>query len=306
MRRFSAAAALLLAGLTAPAGAGAPSPAGGAAPIVADYAAFEVRPVPASLHLDPFYRKYVDAGGIPIVSSAKVPDAALLIARDIVNGELRMRPDLRADMVRHGARVAIMAPDEGTMDLPEQRDWKKPAADDPRLTTCERKHYDKIAAMTDAQYWNSRARGMGGLLTSGATENLLGFPHTRYFGENIFVHEFSHNVLSSVERVDPLLYGRVERAYRHAMARGLWKGDYASVTIQEYWAEGTQFWFNSNKIFRDGKISVLSDRDLSRYDPMLYSVLEEVYGTNHHIRSDVFYMHPTRLNVPPKPKSSDC
>jgi hypothetical protein len=273
---------------------------------IGSYAAFMVGAPPASLKLDPFYRKYLDADGIPIVSSAKVPDAALLIARDIVLAETAERPDLRREMARSGARVGVMAIDEGTMDLPEQRDWKKPAPDDERLTQCERVHYDRIAAMTDAQYWNSRARGMGGLYTTGAAENLLGVPGTRYFGESILVHEFSHNILSTIETVDPLLYGRVKRAYDHAMAAGLWKGDYASVTIQEYWAEGTQFWFNSNKVFHDGDRIVLSDQDLLAYDPMLYAVLEEVYRSNHHIAADVFYNHPARLTVSPKAKNAAC
>jgi hypothetical protein len=289
----------------------APPPGGGPAgamgkATIASYAAYMVGSPPAALNLDPFYRKYVDAGGIPIVSSAKVPDAALLIARDIVLAETAERPDVRREMARSGARVGIMAIDEGTMDLPEQRDWKKPAADDKRLTQCERTHYDKIAAMTDAQYWNSRARGMGGHYTTGAAENLLGVPGTRYFGENILVHEFSHNILSTIETIDPLLYGRVQRAYDHAMAAGLWKGDYASVTIQEYWAEGTQFWFNSNKAFHDGDRVIVSDQDLMAYDPMLYSVLEEAYRDNHHIAADVFYDHPARLIVSPKAKNAAC
>ena len=36
---------------------------------------------PARLAADPFYRKHVDAAGIPILSSARVPDAALFAAR---------------------------------------------------------------------------------------------------------------------------------------------------------------------------------------------------------------------------------
>jgi len=275
--------------------------------IVKTYQGFMVGSPPASLGLDPFYQKFVDAGGIPVIASAKVPDTALLIARDIVLAETANRPDLRRAMASGGARVGVMAIDEGTMDIPEQRNWKKPALDDPRLTQCERKNYDKIAAMTDAQYWNGRARGMGGHYTTGAAENLLGVPGTRYFGETILVHEFSHNILSTIKTVDPELYGRVDRAYKHAMASGLWKGDYASVTVQEYWAEGTQFWFNSNKLFDDGEgHKVLSDRDLLAYDPMLYSVLEEVYRDNHHIVADVFYNHPARSIIPPKKPHSDC
>jgi hypothetical protein len=255
---------------------------------------------PASLRLDPFYQKYVDAEGIPIVSSARAPDAALLVARNIVETELAHRPDILAELVREHARVGVMAIDEGTTDLPEQRDWKKPARDDHRLTRCERAHYDRIAGMTDQQYWNSRARGMGGLYTTGAAENLLGVPHTRYYGETILAHEFSHSILSAIEKVDPALYGRVEAAYRHAKAKGLWEGTYSAVTVQEYWAEGTQYWFNSNKVFELPRVFVLSDQDLKRYDPMLYAVLGEVYGTNHHIPGDAFYDQMSRIESPPR------
>ncbi|AXJ97035.1 glycoside hydrolase [Sphingomonas sp. FARSPH] len=253
---------------------------------------------PAPLKLDPFYTRYVDAGGIPVASSAKVPPVALLYARDIMLDMLLDRPDLRHWMIAKGYRVALMAPDEGTMDLPEQRGWKKPTPDDPTLTVCERKHYaERIGTLTDAQYWNGRARGMGGQLTSGATENLLAIPGTRYFGENIFVHEFSHAILDAVQQVDPLLYARVEAAYAAALVAGRWKGEYAATTIQEYWAEGTQFWFNSNKVARFDTVVVLSDTDLVGYDPALAHVLRAVYGERHRLPTDVFYRHPAR--VPP-------
>jgi len=39
---------------------------------------------PAALGLDPYYRKHLDAGGLPVVGSEKVPDAALVEARAIV------------------------------------------------------------------------------------------------------------------------------------------------------------------------------------------------------------------------------
>ena len=76
----------------------------------------------------------------------------------------------------------------------------------------------------------------------------------------------------------------------------MWKGDYASVTVQEYWAEGTQFWFNSNKALRGPDFTVVSDRDLLAYDPMLFAVLAEVYSTTHRIAADAFFGHPARLD----------
>ncbi len=268
------------------------------APKVPDYAATVVTAPPAALKLDRFYSRYVDAAGIPVAASAKVPPVALLFARDVIRDMLVERPDLRHWLIARGYRVAVMAPEEGTMDLPEQRDWKKPKADDPALTVCERKHYDeRIGRLTDAEYWNGRARGMGGKLTSGAEENLLGLDHDRYRGENIFVHEFSHAILDAVIEADPLLYQRVERAYAAALAGGRWKGEYAATTVQEYWAEGTQFWFNSNKVARFGDVVVLSDSDLVRYDPDLADVLRAVYGERHRLATDVFWNSPAR--VPP-------
>lgn len=255
---------------------------------------------PASLDADPFYAKYVDADGIPVLSSARVPDRALLVAKAIVEGMLAHRPDLARALAASGYRVAIMAEDESTLDLPEQHDWKKPTRDDPRLTRCERKHYDeRIGRLTDRAYWNFRARGMAGRLTSGAVEDLLGQRNSRYYGQTIFLHEFSHDILQAIRAADPTLYTEVDRAYRAALRAGRWKGEYASTTIDEYWAVGSQFWFNSGRmVIFDGR-RILSDADLKAYDPALHAVLGKAYGPVHHIDGDPFYLSDAR--VPPGP-----
>lgn len=263
---------------------------------------------PAGLGLDPFYRQYVDAGGIPVVGSAKVPPQALFVARDIVTAMLSHRRDLRRAILASRLRVALIAEEEeGMMDLPEYRHWTKPARDDPRLTACERDEYDvRIAPLSHAQYWNARTRGTGGNPISVGAENLLARPGTRFFGENILVHEFGHAVLAAVRRVDPALFRRVEAAYRGAIAAGRWRGDYAAVTVDEYWAEGTQFWFESNMISRLDDGTILSAADLRRYDPVLATLLEQAYGPRHRITADAFHGHQARLNVPPGRRSADC
>ncbi|HEY0414661.1 MAG TPA: glycoside hydrolase [Allosphingosinicella sp.] len=265
-----------------------------------------IAPPPAALRLDPFYAKYLDAGGIPVIGSARAPDAALAKARDIVLAMLAHRPDLKAELARGGARVGVMAADEATTDLPEQSGWKKPARDDPRLTQCELKYFERIEAMSDRDYWNARARGTGGLFTTVGAENLLASPGGRYFGENILVHEFSHAIFGAVEKADPALYAAAARAFDHARAAGLWKGDYAAVTLQEYWAEGTQFWFNDNMLARLDGADIVSDRDLARYDPALHAVLARAYGRAHRIAADPFYKHPARLDVPVGYRSAEC
>src|SRR5437764_2385092 len=114
---------------------------------------------PARLKLDPFYKKYVSAGGIPVVSSSRVPDRALLEARALVGHMLRNRPDLRRALVRAKVRVAVMARTEVTTDVPEHRDLRPKG------------------------YWDKRARGLGATpirpAVSCAEENLLGYPGDR-------------------------------------------------------------------------------------------------------------------------------
>lgn len=252
---------------------------------------------PAHFGLDPFYAKYADAQGIPVTASRHVSDAAMLVARDIVTEMLSHRRDVRDELVRQGARVGIMAVSEGTTDLPEQRDWKKPAIDDPRLTKCEMRDYaTTIALMTDSQYWNGRTRGMGGLFTTGAAENIMGVPKTRYYGENILVHEFSHNIMNALRIIDPGLIARLAAAYASAREKRLWQGAYMANTLEEYWAEGTQFWFNSNKAYITDTLTVVNAAHLQAHDPVLYAILAQVYGDKHHIAADVFHMHAARMD----------
>jgi hypothetical protein len=270
---------------------------------VDDYVSTMVSRPPEELKLDPFYTKYADAFGIPVVASDQTDDAAVLMARDVVNYMLAKRPDARAEMIARGSRLLIMAYEEQQTDLPEYRTMRKPAKDDPRLTPRERERYDQpggIGSQTDQQYWNARARGMGGLRTSCAEENLLGKPDSgRYYGEHICVHEFSHGIMSALRRVDEPLMKELEAAYANAKATGLFKGHYAENTIAEYWAEGTQWWFWSNYAWTDASrnapdgFRVFSPDDLKAYDPALYAILEKVY-LGHHIPADVYHARGLR------------
>jgi hypothetical protein len=279
----------------------------GAAPAQRPRETARVGPPPAALGVDSFYRRHVDAGGVPVLGSERVPAEALLVARDIVAAMLAHRSDLRRAVATSGLRVAVIAEGEGTTDLPENRHWTKPARDDPRLTACERDEYDRrIAPLSDRDYWNARTRGTGGNPISVGAENLLAQPGTRFYGESILVHEFSHAVLAAVRRVDPALYRRVEAAYAAAIRAGRWRGDYAAVTVDEYWAEGTQFFFESNMLSRLDEGTVLSAADLRRYDPALFAVLAEAYGRRHRIAADRFHRHAARLAVPVGRRSADC
>jgi hypothetical protein len=265
-----------------------------------DYVAFSVTPPPPERGLDPFYKKYVDALGIPIATSDKVPDAALLAARDIVQFMLADRPDLRKELIRKKWKVAIMAQTELTYDIPEHRKFRLlPKIDDERLTPAQRENYHKpggVGTMTGEAYWNGRGRGFGGEptgenTTSCAEENLLGYPGTRHHGSSICDHEFSHGIMrGAIYTVDPEYRKAVEDAYAAAKAANLSSAQgYPGNNFNEYWATGIEAYvFGSGR----GRDSLLAA------DPRLYELVRQVIPATK-MPGNVYVGH-TRATLPPK------
>jgi len=235
-------------------------------------ASLEVTKPPGELGLDPFYEKYVSADGYPIVSSAKVNDYALKEAAYIVTMMLGKRPDVRDAMIKSGSRLAIMAYNEFTTDLPES------------------------ARMKPKDFWDARARGLGGSehdpLCTCAEENVLGYPGDPYAAECILIHEFAHNVhLRGMVNLDPTFDRRLKETYERAMAQGLWKGKYASVNHHEYFAEGVQSWFDNNRPPDHDHNYVDTRKELLEYDPGLAEMCREVFRD-----TEIVYTKPaTRL-----------
>jgi hypothetical protein len=252
--------------------------------LISNYIKANILPVPASLGVNPFYTKYVDAQGIPVISSDTVPDDALLVARDIVNSMLAKRPDLRAALIARRWRTGVIAEVEMTMDIPEYSRMKRPGA--PR---------DEPVTQADRDYHANRSRGLGGNPTTGAEENLLGYPGTRYYGEHIFVHEFAHAIMGGgIRDVDPKMHAEIGEAYKAAMAAGKYVGlngrrHYATTNANEYWAEGVQWWFFSNfgECFA-GNVRVDTPEEFAAYDPTLNGLISRVFDS-HRIPMDVFH-----------------
>jgi cyclophilin family peptidyl-prolyl cis-trans isomerase len=274
--------------------------AGSPMELIPSYVSASIGPVPESLGVSSFYTKYADAHGIPVISSAKVPDDALLVARDIVNSMLAARPDLRKAMIARKWRTGVIAEVEMTMDIPEYARMKRPGAP-----------AGEPVVPADRDYHAWRSRGLGGNPTTGAEENLLGYPGTRYFGEHIFVHEFAHAIMGGgIRDVDPAMHAEIRAAYDSAMAAGKYvhpdgRRHYATTNPGEYWAEGAQWWFFSNygECFA-GNIVVETPEDLATYDPKLFELLGRVF-TTHRIPMDVFHGRRVRpVRCPPQPGDS--
>lgn len=240
--------------------------AGGAERISAENPATKITvgDPPAVLKLVPFYKKSADAEGIPVVSSEKVPDKALVAAAELVRNMLANRPDLRKALIAGNVRIAVMSKSEVTTDIPEHSKLKP------------------------KENWDQRARGLGGTpfipTTSCAEENLLGYQDDRYNGENILIHEFAHTIHEvGMKAFDKEFDGRLKKLYDKAMGKGLWKETYAATNHKEYWAEGVQSYFNSNLQADppDGIHNHVRTREqLQKYDPELAELIDQVFAKN--------------------------
>ncbi|TWT32627.1 hypothetical protein [Blastopirellula retiformator] len=224
---------------------------------------------PAELKADPYYGKYVDAGGYPILAAAAVNDYALKEAAFLIEQMLAKRPDVKQAMISSGSRMLIIGYDQYTTDLPE------------------------FAHFQPKEYWDARARGTGGSQTDPyctcGEENLLGYPGDPYAAECILIHEFAHNIhLRGLVRVDPTFDDRLKATYDRAMEAKLWEGKYASVNHHEYFAEGVQSWFNNNRPPDHDHNHVDTRTELKEYDPGLAKMCEEAFG-----ETELVYTKPT-------------
>lgn len=151
---------------------------------------------PSRLGLSRFYGKYVDAGGVAVVASAAVPDAALYRARDIVTEMLSDRPSLGAALARQRVRVAIMARSSVGSDLPE---------------------------FAGNSFEDERTKG-GGFYNNSvavvAEENLLCYDEDIFRRSSVLVHEFAHAV--HIKGADSF-NSRLKTAFARARAAGLWE-----------------------------------------------------------------------------------
>ena len=222
-----------------------------------------VGPVPPKLRstwkLDRFYEKHLDLHGFPILGSKKVSDHALLEAAWIIDHMLAGRRDVLAALVKAKVRCCVMAHDEMTTDVPEHK------------------------TLEPGKWWDRRARGLGPSVErpciSCAEENLLGFPGDPYATENILVHEFAHAIdLMGLRTVDEDFEKKLTLAFNAAMKQGLWKDLYAAQNKEEYWAEGVQCWFDTNRPPDAIHNHVDTRAELVAYDPRLATLIGDHLG----------------------------
>lgn len=210
--------------------------------------------------IDPWYAKYSEARGIPVVGSAGVDDRTLLLARRTVARVLATVPrDTIRRLRQADFRIAIVARGEPISAVPGAR--------------------DRLGANADALYWG----GFGAICNwplAVATEANLA---DRAGEENILVYSLAVSIAELALKPGDRSFGpALDRAYRNAQRRNLWANSYARANSASYWAEGVQSYFNANREGVRGGDGVHgrvnTRRELRAHDPMLYRLIEEEFG----------------------------
>ena len=214
-----------------------------------------------------------------IVGSDKVSDWAFLEAAYTLDRQLHGSPSwVRDALTTNKVRMSILAVVEYTMDLPENNRRQRTVA--------------------EAAFQDRRSRGLGGMPNcSCAEENLLNLRGDPYggdgspdAGENITMHEFAHCLASAIgnpkaQGRDGAFWTKLRKAFADAKAPtghlGIFNKDrqrpvYASSNEQEYWAEGTQAWFDHANPRNSGGLNTRDD--VKKQDPQLAALLVEIYG----------------------------
>jgi len=71
---------------------------------------------------------------------------------------------------------------------------------------------------------------------------------------------------------------RLKAQFDQAVRAGLWKGTYAGTNHHEYFAEGVQSWFGTNRENDHDHGTIDTRPELAKYDPGLCEFIQEAYG----------------------------
>ena len=213
---------------------------------------------PAALGLNPFYVKYLDGYGTPVVSSANVSDEALLAACRITGNMVAKREEVRVAMAGNNHRVVVIAENERTTDIPEYAD----------LYT--------VFPNTDWNTYRAVSPTAVRPISSTSEENLRCLPGDVYEGDSALVWTLAHGLLElGIVDVDPQFAGEVQAAYTSAMAQGLWATTSATENVDDYWAAGSQAWFGAS-----AHLPVKTRDELAGYDATLADLLATYLPAN--------------------------
>ena len=192
---------------------------------------------PPHLNADPYYQKYLDASGIPILAPESVPDAELRRTQATLFGMVADRPHLLDVLASQNTRILLYDRDKGgPSQLPEFSD--------------------------DA---DSKFSGVFAETSYG--QAVVAPAMTTYHCNETLIHEIAHALDYTIRIQEWEANRRPEfkqarnQTYLSAMEAGLWAGRYESTVSHEYWAEMVVHWLRPDLFRTQFGLSDLSELD---------------------------------------------
>jgi hypothetical protein len=206
-----------------------------------------------------FFTKQLSFHGILIKAPSVVVDDAMYALYDRMATETAHLPIVVTNLAAAGAQIHIIGRDQVTTDLPEWRQDKHVPLDE----------YNGLTR-------DQRTRGMGGLITSCAEENLLNLAQDRYRGRDICMHEFAHNIEGAgMQRTVRAMF---DNQFQVSKSQGLWINSYAGSNPNEYFAELTMWYFGTHgDLNMTGPKPENGPEGLKKYDPDAYKLFDDFY-----------------------------
>ena len=204
---------------------------------------------PSHLNADPYYQKYLDAGGIPVLAPETVPDEELRRTQATLLGMVADRPDLLDVLASQNTRILLYDRERGgPAQLPE-------LADD-----------------SDSKF--------SGVFTETSYGYAVVAPAmTAYHCNETLIHEIAHALDYAFQIQEWKAFREPEfkqarnQAYLTAKDAGLWAGRYGSTVSHEYWAEMVVHWLRPD-VFQ----SQFGLRNLSEYDSKAAHLIQHYLG----------------------------
>lgn len=223
---------------------------------------------PEGVH--PFYKKYINADGVIIVSSDKVPDAALITSRKTILYVVSKCPDFHKAMMQHHPRISIMASSETASDLPD------------------------YGPRSDGQW--GLGQGPGGS-TSLVSEKGISYEGNTDYIANFLLHEFTHMIHNmGIHFAAPEVEDEIYAAYINAVEKGLFIAPknkprenitaFREYRDDEYFTHMVNAWFDLNESlpgpWMDFKIGEWGPKSgtkeaLKQSDPIIYEIISRYF-----------------------------
>lgn len=213
------------------------------------------------------YTQSCEVLGIAIHAAEDVAPEAIEAMADRIFNMLVEAPDIVEAFHDAGITARVIGKDQRISRLPE---------------------FTEIYNLYPGTDWNRRGRSFPGTdlipVLAGAEENLLCLDETYYQGEDNFVRALAIAIRRfGLQFVDPVTDAAIDRAYQTAIALGMWRNTLAEINSYEYWAEGTQSFFDANLEEPDDRPPnsshnhVDTREELAAYDPDLYALVKSVH-----------------------------